>query len=64
VDAGSSNSIPSKRGTKGKRELIRYITRKTGVDEGTVLKVLNAEEEFFVLQVEKALRKRGGGVAV
>jgi hypothetical protein len=59
---------PSKGGhppeDRRERELIQYISGKTGIDESTVLKVLNAEEEFFVLQVEEALRKKSRGVGI
>lgn len=47
---------------RGKSELVRYINERTGLDVDTVLKVLSAEDEFFVLQIEKVLgEKKGGG---
>ena len=40
-----------------KEELVDYISRNTGVDKGTVVKVLKAEEMFFMIQIQKALEK-------
>lgn len=42
-----------------KKELVDYISRNTGIDKETVVKVLRAEEAFFVLQLEKALGENG-----
>jgi len=38
-----------------KKELVEYISRNTGIDKETVVRVLRAEETFFVFQLEKAL---------
>ncbi|WP_297490011.1 hypothetical protein [Thermococcus sp.] len=37
------------------RGSIEYIIRKTGLDRGTVVRVLTAEKEFLLLQIKKAL---------
>jgi hypothetical protein len=58
------NNAPKRGHRKRELGLVEYITRKTGMDESTVLKVLNAEEEFFILQVEEALKKKSGGAGV
>ncbi len=40
-----------------KKELVEYISRSTGIDKKTVIKVLRAEEAFFMMQIQKALEK-------
>ncbi|ADT84551.1 hypothetical protein [Thermococcus barophilus] len=42
-----------------KKELVEYISRNTGIDKDTVVKVLRAEEAFFMMQIRKALEKEG-----
>ena len=44
-----------------KRELVDYIREKTGLDRGTIRQVLLAEESFFVMQIEGALKKSRRG---
>ena len=44
-----------------RRELVDYIREKTGLDRKTIMRVLLAEESFFVMQVEGVLKKSGRG---
>ncbi|EHR77728.1 hypothetical protein OCC_02632 [Thermococcus litoralis DSM 5473] len=38
------------------RELVDFIVARTGLSRETVIKVLKAEEAFFELEVERALK--------
>ncbi len=40
-----------------KEELVEYISENTGLDRGIVIKVLKAEEDFLMMEIEKALKK-------
>ncbi len=42
-----------------RKELVDYIREKTGLDRKTIRRVLLAEESFFVMQIEGALKKSG-----
>jgi len=39
------------------RGSVEYITRKTGLERGTVVRILKAEKEFLLLQIKKALHR-------
>jgi hypothetical protein len=38
------------------RELIEFIVEKTGISRDIVVRILRAEEAFFELEVERALK--------
>ncbi|MDV3103293.1 hypothetical protein [Thermococcus waiotapuensis] len=44
-----------------RRELVEYIHETTGIDRETIIKALQAEESFFVMQVEKSLKNERSG---
>ncbi len=60
---GGFSENPPKEGTvrEVRRELVEYIRERTGLDRGTIRRVLLAEESFFVMQIEGALKKSGRG---
>ncbi len=43
-----------------RRELVEFIKERTGIDRKVIVEVLRAEESFFVMQIEKALKKKTG----
>ena len=44
-----------------RRELVEFINERTGIDRKVIVEVLRAEESFFVIQIEKALKKEKAG---
>ncbi|CAD5245097.1 MULTISPECIES: hypothetical protein [Thermococcus] len=42
-----------------KREMVDYITRETGVNRETVVKVLRAEEKYLLTEIQDALGRVG-----
>ncbi|WP_461866300.1 hypothetical protein [Thermococcus sp.] len=36
-------------------DIVKYINKKTGVSEATIITILEAEEAFFRIQVQEAL---------
>ncbi len=60
--SGNTSSDASQEGRvmrEVQRELVDYIKEKTGLDRKTIMRVLLAEESFFVMQVEGVLKKSG-----
>ncbi len=38
-----------------RQEIIEYINKTTGIDREIIIKVLEAEENYFIMQIRKAL---------
>ncbi len=38
-----------------RQEIVEYINRTTGIDKEVIIRVLEAEENYFVMQIRKIL---------
>ncbi len=39
-------------------DIVEYINKKTGINIDTIITILNAEEAFFMIQIQKALKTK------